>query len=120
MLMLSIFLAGGEKEPATFAEVETEILGLSCAFSSCHGASAGAGGLVLTGEGDLDRLVNVASTVLAEETLVIPGDSENSYLVKKVMGAEGIDGDIMAPGTGVSPEQLELLRSWIDEGALDN
>ena len=37
--------SGEPVEPMSFSEIETEVLGLSCAFSSCHGA--GAGGLTL-------------------------------------------------------------------------
>ena len=118
--IIALFACGDKEESATFTAVENEVIGLSCAFSSCHGASAGAGGLQLTGTDDYQRLVNVQSTVLADETLVIPFDADNSYLIKKVLGTDGIEGDIMSPGSGISEEQLQLLTSWINAGAEDN
>ena len=124
MWLLTVFLSCGDKEEetevATFAALETDVFGLSCAFSSCHGASAGAGGLVLTGTNDHQRLVEINSTVLTDEILVIPFDPDNSYLIKKVLGQDGIAGEIMSPGTGISEHQLSLLTSWINAGAEDN
>ena len=53
MLWSLFFFACGDKSvdsasdlpPATFTEIENELLGVSCAFSTCHGGNAG--GLML-------------------------------------------------------------------------
>ena len=105
-------------EPATFTQIEEELIKVSCAFSSCHGMSAG--GLLLDGEDDYDRLVNQPSTVLPEEILIVPNDVDASYFFHKLVTGENIDGDIMAPGQGISDYQEALLRSWIDDGATNN
>lgn len=102
-------------EPVAFSQIETDVFSVSCGFSSCH--SVGAGGLVLTGEGDYNRLVNQPSYAKPEETLVIPFDVENSYLWKKIIGAENISGTIMAPNAGVSDHQKQLIHDWIAQGA---
>ena len=102
-------------EPMSFSEIETEVLGLSCAFSSCHGA--GAGGLTLDGERDYDRLVGVASTQVDGATLVVAGDSENSYLMTKLRGEAEV-GDSMPPGALLDGVLIQQIASWIDEGAL--
>ena len=119
-------LACGEKEdtgftldePATFEQIENEIVKVSCAFGSCH--AVGAGGIVLNGEDDYDRLVNQPSYAMPDQILVVPGDVENSYFFHKLVTGNNIDGDIMAPNQGISNYQEALLRSWISEGAQNN
>lgn len=107
---------GGDAEltPATFTDVENQLLGVSCAFSTCHGANAG--GLMLDGINDYDRLVNVEA-INGNGIYVIPGDADGSYLVHKVEGGPDIMGDQMPNSQGISAEQLQILRSWIDNGA---
>ena len=98
----------------TFAEVD-QLLVQSCGFSSCHGG--GLGGLTLDGDGDYDALVAVASTVLPEELLVISGDADGSYLIKKMEGASGIEGDVMPPSGQLDQATIDQIRDWIDRGA---
>lgn len=103
---------------ATFARVESEIIQPSCAFSICHGGGS-SGGLSLTGDAAADHaaLVGVASSGLPAETLVIAGDPDNSYLIKKLEDANGIEGDPM-PSTGaLTDAQIQLVRDWIADGA---
>ena len=117
-----LFTGCGEKEdtsaaqtyPPTFTELESDIFGVSCAFSTCHGS--GTGGLLLNGEDDFDRLVNVQSTVVEGEVLVVPGDSSASYLIKKMRGSDDIFGDVMPPG-GLDEEIVQSVATWIDAGA---
>lgn len=116
MLFLLLACANGDDtgswEP-TFTNVESQVLGPSCGFSSCHGSNTG--DLTLDGEGDFDRLVNVDATTGA--VLVIPGDADGSYLIQKLEGTDGIEGDIMPPGGGLSADRVQLVRDWIDAGA---
>ena len=106
------------EEPATFTQIEEELIKLSCAFSSCHGM--GAGGLELNGEDDYDRLVNQPSAFLPDEILIVPNDIGASYFFHKLVTGNDITGDIMSPGQGISDYQEALLRSWISEGAPNN
>lgn len=103
--------------PATFTEVENELLGVSCAFNSCHAAAAG--GLSLDGQTDYERIMDVNSPMTGE-ALVVPGDADASYLYKKIIGTPDITGDIMPPGVGVSQLQEQMLESWINDGAQNN
>lgn len=106
------------EEPATFTQIEEELIKVSCAFSSCHGM--GAGGLELNGEDDYERLINQPSTVLPEEILIVPNDVDASYFFRKLVTGNEIAGDIMAPGQGISDYQEAMLRSWISDGATNN
>lgn len=109
--------AGGEPatEAPTFADVQSEVLA-GCAFSSCHGS--GTGGLTLDGtSADHGRLVDAESAAAPGETLVIPGDPDGSYLVKKLEGADGIVGDPMPQSAPLADDKLQLVRDWIEAGA---
>ena len=105
--------------PATFSEVYEEILFLSCGFGSCHGGSAGAPYLNDAQEA-YDSLVNAESNAKDGAVLVIPGDPDNSYLIQKMEGAPGIEGDEMPPSSSLEPETIERVRSWIADGARQN
>lgn len=118
LLVLVLFACNGEPaaEAPGFAEVQSEVMP-GCAFSSCHGSSTG--GLLLDGtSSDYDRLVDVASAAAPGETLVIPGDPDNSYLVKKLEGAADIVGDPMPQMGPLSDDKIQLVRDWIAGGAL--
>ena len=106
------------ENPATFQQIEEDLIKVSCSFGSCH--AVGAGGIVLNGEDDYDRLVNQPSYAVPNEILIIPGDVEGSYFFHKLVTGENIDGDIMAPNQGISDYQEALLRSWIADGAQNN
>jgi len=50
--------------------------------------------------------------------VIVAGDSEKSELVGRITAEE--EGDLMPPpafGKPLTPEQIEILRQWIDEGA---
>jgi len=102
-------------EPATFAQVRDEVLVLSCGFGSCHGD--GEAGLQIDEDMAQDALVGVPSTVLPEETLVIPGDADGSYIIAKMEAASGIAGDVMPPSGALSAERIGIVRDWIESGA---
>ena len=131
MLWISIsmwVLACGDKEdtgaeivldePATFTQIEEELIKISCAFSSCH--AVGAGGIILNGEDDYDRLVNQPSYAMPDEILIVPNDVDASYFFHKLVSGTNIDGDIMAPGQGISDYQGALWRAWNSDMATNN
>lgn len=118
-------LACGEKdtdtataETPTFTEVQ-QTLNQSCGFSSCHGS--GTGDLTLDGgDGDYDALVDAPSAEAAGRVLVVAGSADQSYLIQKMEGNAGIEGDPMPPSGALNQDIIDGIRAWIDEGALDN
>ncbi len=116
--------------PATLTEVQDTVFTPSCAFSSCHGGNAG--GLSLEAGDSYAALVGVSATGIdaltnpdvdvSGEILVIAGDPDNSYLIKKLtIGATGIKGSPMPDGTsGSDGDRVDLIASWIENGALDD
>ena len=81
-----------------------------------------AGGLVLLEGRAYQALVGRASTGKAGATLVIPGDPDNSYIVKKLEGSSDIAGQRMPRGNGpfLTEGQMLVIRRWIREGAANN
>jgi len=118
-VLLILALSACADAPAdapAFADVQSQAF-QGCALSTCHGS--GTGGLLLDGTAaDYDRLVGVAAIGDASQTLVVAGDADASYLVAKIEGAAGITGDAMPPGSSLSADTLQLVRDWIDGGAL--
>jgi hypothetical protein len=68
------------------------------------------------------QLVGRASGARPGATLVIPGDPDNSYLVKKLEGAADITGLRMPRNNGpfLTEGQMLVIRKWIQDGAANN
>ena len=87
--------------------------------TSCHMAPDGQGyrevGLDLTAYDSLMTHINTCT----QEPLVIPGNSEASYLMEK-LGGNPRCGQPMPLGQTLPQEYIEKIATWIDEGARDN
>lgn len=111
---------GSPSDAPTFTRVKKRVLMPTCALTGCHAPGAQNGFVLAEGE-EYEALVNVPSPSLPGEVLVIPGDPDGSYLIKKVTNAPGILDDPMPPPSGnIDPRFVQLLREWIAAGALDN
>ena len=86
---------------------------------NCHGALPQAG-LDVRPPQSYDNLVNVTSPI-SGVVYVVPDDPDASYLIHKLEGRDDIIGSRMPQlGDPLPPELLELVRSWIQTGALNN
>ncbi len=85
---------------------------------ACHGAG-GEGGLNLTAEVSRANLVGVESTGYAPQQRVVSANAGDSILYQKVNGAGGV-GNRMPLGSILDPSEVEMIRVWIVQGALDN
>lgn len=92
----------------------------SCAFAGCHSTNSPAAGLDLTEGKSRDSLLEIAAMQAPDVPLVTALNPTNSYLMVKLtsMGTSGqrmpINGDVL------NESQLELVRTWILQGAPDN
>lgn len=101
---------------ATFTRVKAEILP-TCAAAGCHGTIAPQESLVLAPNTAYANIVNVPSVENSSIKRVAPGDPNNSYLYRKLLGS-GITGDRMPlGGPYLSDAQIGLVRDWIRRGA---
>ena len=91
----------------------------SCA--TCHnpnGFAFRSVGLDLSAAGVYDSLVNVPSRQRAGALRVVPGDPENSYLIRKIEGGSGISGVRMPlGGPYLTDGQIAIIKRWIELGA---
>jgi hypothetical protein len=80
------------------------------------------GNLVLLEGRSHAQLVNRGSGGKPGSMLVIPGDPDNSYLVKKLEGTVDIAGQRMPRGNGpfLIEGQITVIRKWIQDGAANN
>lgn len=113
----------------TFASIQREIFSATdssgrLACTQCHvaGGAANGTGLFLTEGAAYAALVGRPSRLKPGETLVIPGDPVNSYLVRKLQGGPAINGLRMPRNNGpfLTEGQLLVIRRWIAAGALNN
>jgi hypothetical protein len=102
------------------------VFNLSCVFCHDVGGPAAFTGLHLGRLDSYGRLVNqLATQQLSTEptaTLVIPFDSTNSVLFRRVTGAAPYLGPRRMPPSGapVSTNDENLIKTWIDMGTLNN
>jgi ankyrin repeat protein len=73
---------------------------------ACHGPSQQSNGL---------RLDRKSSVLTAGVRRVVPGSSDNSLLYHRLIGNQF--GMQMPPTGALRPEQVDLIRRWIEEGA---
>src|SRR5262245_36560152 len=111
----------------TFSSIQRDIFNSTDsagrrACTTCHVGAQPSAGLRLGAATGYASLVNVASRNKPGAMRVIPGDPTNSYLIQKIEGAPGIVGERM-PRTGgpyLTPNQITIIRRWIELGAPNN
>ena len=108
---------GDAEAAATFTEVNAMVLAPSCATPNCHGAGAPQMGLDLETD-PYSAIVEVDS--MSGLTYVVPGDADGSFFYDKIASETPVQGVPMPPIGELTPAQIELVRSWIEAGALDN
>ncbi len=103
--------------PGTLAQLQADIFSPICA--QCHTGGGAPEGLRLDSEqSSYDSLVNQPSGQQPSVLRVAPGDPEGSYLLRKLEGADGIDGGQMPLGMSpLSATRIAQVRDWIENGA---
>ncbi len=107
----------------TLSSIQANIFSTTCASSRCHDSNDPEADLDLTTGNSFAELVNVASIDLTDLLLVKPSDPDSSYLIWKIEGNPGIEGDRMPRGDNAVPltsTQTNIIRQWISDGALNN
>ena len=102
-----------------FSDV-TKIFERECVM--CHQPYDAKGELTLHPAGAWKSLVDAESSQV-DMLLVTPGNLEQSYLYRKLTDTQvevGGSGDRMPYQTDLTPEQLETIRRWIEQGANNN
>lgn len=106
---------GGGAATVSYAADIQSIWDAAC--SGCHGRG-GNGGLDLRVDVSYGNLVDTPAQGYAG-TRVVPGSPAASVLYLKLTGAGGVGG-VMPPAGSLDQASLDLINTWITEGALDN
>jgi hypothetical protein len=91
-----------------FASDVQPILQRSC--YSCHAGSDPQGQL------HLDIRAMALKGGASGRPAIIPGNSRDSSLIQRIVGGAGVN-KMPIVGTPLNPEQIDVLRNWIDQGA---
>jgi uncharacterized protein (TIGR03118 family) len=110
----------------TLTQLQTQIFTPIC--SGCHtGVGTALPGVQnLTAGHTFANIVNVASLEVPSLKRILPNDTTNSYLLQKIEGAPGIVGAQMpfgcptASNPCLTPAQIDLVKTWVSQGALNN
>lgn len=97
--------------------------GPSTCTTGCHAGAAPAGSLDLsTLTKAYNGMVNITSGECATAQYVVPGSSSTSYLYQKLVGTWpcGSGSQMPKTGTKLNATQLNTVKNWIDQGALNN
>lgn len=74
----------------------------------CHGSGGGRGGFNLN---NYDQLMAGGNS----GAVIEPGDADNSLLVQFIVSQR-----MPVGGNKLTPEQIQLITDWVNQGALDN
>lgn len=95
-----------QDRPASWSYIHAAIIAPSCATPTCHGALGARGGIVLDDRDDAyERLLG--------DRYVVPGASTSPLLYQ----LEGDERQLMPPDAPLPQVDVELIRTWIVEGA---
>ncbi len=83
-----------------------------CALSGCHAGTSPQAGLNLTAGLSHSNTVNVPAVSLGPGIRVIPGDPEGSLVYTLVFS-----GVMPQSGGSLSDDQIDVIRTWIAQGA---
>ncbi|HWJ34293.1 MAG TPA: TIGR03118 family protein [Steroidobacteraceae bacterium] len=122
----SVSVANTVQAPVTLAQLQTQIFTPIC--SGCHTGSGSTlpGVQNLTAGNTFSNIVNVPSVEQPNLLRIKPSDPTNSYLIQKIEGAAGITGSRMPFGCGAASNPcldqatIDLVKTWVSQGALNN
>lgn len=106
--------------PTSFANDVQPILTANCAATACHGFPMPQEGMDLRAGRAYNNLVNVQSNQCGNRLRVAPGAPASSYLIDKLEGTNLCFGTKMPKVGSLTAIEIETIRAWISQGALDN
>ncbi|MBQ38849.1 MAG: hypothetical protein CME04_20880 [Gemmatimonadaceae bacterium] len=123
-VILAWNLTAQAQEAVDFETQIQPVLTTSCAVSGCHtgetlafGGFSGAGLILFAGQ-SLEQLVGVVSKLDKDRLRVVPGNSAESLLVQKLERADGVGSGMPLGSDPLTAEMIQLIKDWIDQGAL--
>ena len=104
----------------TLTDIQAQIFDNTCSFDSCHGGSTPEAALDLSSaSASLAGLVGVESSQNDGDVRVVAGSPDQSLLYLALLGDVGSVNQ-MPVGYEHTSDEIEAIRTWIEEGAQDN
>ena len=92
-----------------------------CSAGSCHGASSGQAGLILTASAAANYAMLVDVDAASENfKRVLPNDANNSYIVIKLEGRQTVGSRMPLSQSPLDNIDLTNIKNWINNGAPNN
>ncbi len=106
----------------SFSDIQEKVFTPRCAVSGCHVGANAPQGLDLSAGQAYNHLVNVSSTEVPTLKRVSPGNSRDSYIIIKLEGTDSRMKGARMPvnSTPLSQSVIDSIKTWIDNGALNN
>ncbi|MFQ5704896.1 MAG: hypothetical protein ACE5HT_12850 [Gemmatimonadales bacterium] len=108
----------------SFAAEVQPIFTARCALSGCHAGPTPQQGMNLSEGLAFSNIVNVPANEVSGLMRVRPNSPDSSYLVHKIEGTQGnvggSGGRMPLSGCCLAQDQIDLIRTWIGEGAVNN
>jgi hypothetical protein len=106
---------------ATLDSLQAMLFATTCAVSGCHTGPTGpnlpSGMDLSSADASYMSLVNVTSLQDPASLRVVPGDAENSYLVRKLQGTTATGARMPLGGPALAQSTIDAVRACIDGGA---
>ena len=113
----------GDGDPVSFSGRIQPIFTTACAGCHSEGGLADLSGIALrlTADVSYSLLVSQQSVQRPDLTLVVPGDPDSSLLFLKISSdTPPVGARMPRSAPPLSQLEIDLIRDWIDEGALNN
>ena len=107
ILLFILFITSTLFSQINYASQIQPVFNMNC--TTCHYSSSGMGSLNLT---SFSELMNGG----VSGPSVVAGDHQNSLLYQRIVLPPGTDGN-MPPNVPLSQSQIDIIASWIDQGA---
>ena len=109
----------GETTVSFQKDIQKPILNGICA--KCHSGSDASGDMDLSEGFSYCNIYNKKSSGYSPDIRVVPGNSEASVLYGKIINTGEWGGKMPPAGAGsLSDTEINNIKTWIDEGAIDN
>ncbi|RMF56541.1 MAG: cytochrome c [Calditrichaeota bacterium] len=117
ILIVSLtFLVEATEQGSSLEDQVIQIFEQNCARAGCHVGSTPMMGLKLTREEFYARTVNQPSVEKPELMRIKPGEPDESYLIKKIIGEPDIIGSRMPFGRDpLTDEEIAIIVEWVKE-----
>lgn len=99
----------------TLAEIQASVFTPTCATAGCHSGGSPAAGMSLEDGQTFNNVVNVASVAMPSLDRVVPGDPDNSFLVRRIEGT--FAPQMPLGGAPLDQALIDDVRQWISDGA---